>query len=371
MKIPFLELSRVNAPYKDSFLKKSSKFIDDGVYIGGTFVEQFESEFAKYCGVDFCVGVGNGLDALTLSLLALGIGPGDEVLVPAQTFVATWLSVSHIGAINVPVDVESRTANINPDLIEVAITPRTKAIIAVHLYGATADMKRLREIANRYNLHLIEDAAQAHGDTRFGKKAGGHGDIAAFSFYPSKNLGAIGDAGCIVTNSEKLASRVRELGNYGSSIKYQHNSIGFNTRLDPLQALFLSLKLVDLDEIIEKRRSIASRYDKAIASSNSHSPFIYRLLDTSIDSVWHNYIVVCEDRDSVQEQLNNAGVGTGIHYPIIPGLQSCFSSKHFINVATPVAENLSKSVLSLPIGEYLNDTEVDYVCDTLINIKKK
>jgi len=362
--VPFLDLGRLNAPYKAEFLGVASKLFDDGTFIGGGLVSQFEREFAEYCGTEHCVGVGNGLDAITLALKALGIAPGDEVIVPAQTFVATWLAVTHVGAVNVPVDVEPRTANLDPDLIEAAITPRTKAIIVVHLYGATADMARINEIAKRHGLYVIEDAAQAHGDIRFDRKVGTFGDIATFSFYPSKNLGAVGDAGCVVTNSSALAQRVRELGNYGSSVKYRHDSIGFNSRLDPIQAGFLSLKIKDLDRIIEKRRAIAARYDKAIGNADESAP-VFRLLDFGLQSVWHNYVIVCRDRDTVQRQLTEAGVGVGIHYPTIPTEQTCYADMQHYSRATPVAHRLSQSVLSLPMGEYLSDAEVNHVCDAL------
>ncbi|MCA8257689.1 DegT/DnrJ/EryC1/StrS family aminotransferase [Burkholderia sp. AU31624] len=364
MNVPFLDLGRLNAPYKAEFLGVASKLFDDGTFIGGGLVSQFEREFAEYCGTEHCVGVGNGLDAITLALKALGIAPGDEVIVPAQTFVATWLAVTHVGAVNVPVDVEPRTANLDPDLIEAAITPRTKAIIVVHLYGATADMARINEIAKRHGLYVIEDAAQAHGDIRFDRKVGTFGDIATFSFYPSKNLGAVGDAGCVVTNSSALAQRVRELGNYGSSVKYRHDSIGFNSRLDPIQAGFLSLKIKDLDRIIEKRRAIAARYDQAIGNADESAP-VFRLLDFGLQSVWHNYVIVCRDRDTVQRQLTEAGVGVGIHYPTIPTEQTCYADMQHYSQATPVAHRLSQSVLSLPMGEYLSDAEVDHVCGAL------
>lgn len=364
MNVPFLDLARLNAPYKKKFLEAASGFFDNGQFIGGASVTSFEREFAEYCNVEHCVGVGNGLDAITLALLALGIGAGDEVIVPAQTFVATWLAVTHVGATNVQVDVEPRTSNLDPALIEAAITPKTKAIIVVHLYGATADMERISAIAKRHNLFLIEDTAQAHGDVRFGRKAGAHGDIATFSFYPSKNLGAVGDAGCVVTNSGELARRVRELGNYGSSIKYKHDSIGFNSRLDPLQAMFLSLKLKDLDNIIEKRRQIAARYDAVVGGLNENAP-IYRLLDPTIQSVWHNYVIVCKDREAVQTALTEACVGFGVHYPIIPAEQPCYSAAQYDSDATPVSRRLSHSVLSLPMGEYLTDEEVSHVCETL------
>ncbi|MGG2043157.1 DegT/DnrJ/EryC1/StrS family aminotransferase [Burkholderia gladioli] len=368
MKVPFLDLGRLNAPYSAGFANTVGEFMKAGTFIGGECVSRFEREFAAYCGVEHCVGVGNGLDAITLALHALGVGPGDEVIVPAQTFVATWLAVTHVGAINVPVDVELRSANLDPDLIEAAITPRTKAIIVVHLYGATADMERINEIAKRHNLKVIEDAAQAHGDERFGKRVGAFGDIATFSFYPSKNLGAIGDAGGVVTNDAGLAKRVRELGNYGSSIKYHHDSVGYNSRLDPLQASFLSTKLKDLDSIIARRRHIAAQYDEVLGKFDE-SAQIHRLLDFKLQSVWHNYVIVCQNREEVQRKLSDAGVGCGIHYPIIPGAQTCYRSGAYDITKTPVAYSLSQSVLSLPIGEYLTADEIGYVAECLSRLQ--
>ncbi|MDR5751441.1 MULTISPECIES: DegT/DnrJ/EryC1/StrS family aminotransferase [unclassified Caballeronia] len=368
MNVPFLELSRVNAQYKQAFFTQLNGFYEAGMLIGGSHVTDFENAFAAYCGTKHCVGVGNGLDALTLSLRALGIGPGDEVIVPAQTFVATWLSVTQVGATNVPVDVEPRSANLDAALVEAAITPRTKAIIAVHLYGATANVAELKNIASRHKLFLVEDAAQAHGDVRDGKKAGAHGDIAAFSFYPSKNLGALGDAGAVVTDSEDLAQRVRELGNYGSAAKYYHHSLGTNSRLDPLQALFLSIKLKELDQITESRRRIAARYDRIVGMEPGKGP-VYRLLDPQRNAVWHNYVLVCDDRDSVQQQLQEAGVGTSIHYPVIPAAQECYASAGFSPGASPVALRLSQSVLSLPIGEYMTDAEIEHVCGALASLR--
>ncbi|WP_175944753.1 DegT/DnrJ/EryC1/StrS family aminotransferase [Caballeronia sp. BCC1704] len=369
MNVPFLELSRLNARYKQTFFEQLDGFYDAGSLIGGKHLADFESAFAQYCGTRHCVGVGNGLDALTLSLRALEIGEGDEVIVPAQTFVATWLAVTQVGATNVPVDVEPRSANLDASLVEAAITPRTKAIIAVHLYGATANVAQLKEICARHKLYLIEDAAQAHGDVRDGKKAGAHGDIAAFSFYPSKNLGALGDAGAVVTNSDRLAAKVRELGNYGSAVKYYHESLGTNSRLDPLHAMFLSIKLKHLDEIIEQRRRIASRYDKVVAMTPGDGP-VYRLLDPAQACVWHNYVLVCEDRESVQKRLQEAGVGTSIHYPVIPAAQQCYESEGLDPNATPVAKRLSEAVLSLPMGEYMTDAEIDHVCQALSALRK-
>jgi dTDP-3-amino-3,4,6-trideoxy-alpha-D-glucose transaminase len=364
MNIPFLDLARLNAPYKAPFLDAVSNLFDAGTFIGGEFVTAFERQFAEYCGTSYCVGAGNGLDAITLALKALGIKRGDEVIVPAQTFIATWLAVTHLGAVVVPVDVEPRTSNIDPDLIEAAITPLTKAIIVVHLYGAIADMERINEMAKRHGIYVIEDAAQAHGAVRFGRKAGTFGDVATFSFYPSKNLGAVGDAGCVVTNSAEIAQRVRELGNYGSSVKYQHDSIGYNSRLDPIQAAFLSLKIRDLDAIIEKRQYIASRYDGALGEVGEHAP-VFRLLDFGLQSVWHNYVILCKDREKVQKRFTDVGIGTGVHYPIIPAEQRAYIGVSDRVTSAPVARRLSQSVISLPIGEYLSDAEIDYVCDAL------
>lgn len=374
MKVPFLELSRLNAPYKQEFMQRCEALYDSGFLIGSASnpdCAAFEAHFAAYCGVKHCIGVSNGLDALVLALRALGIGSGDEVIVPAQTFIATWLAVTQVGAIPVPVDVQARSANLDPTRVEAAITPATKAIIAVHLHGYTADMPALKAIADQHGLKLVEDAAQAHGQLRQGVRAGAWGNIAAFSFYPAKNLGAFGDAGGITTNDAALAQTVRELGNYGSAEKYHHTSLGMNCRLDPVHAALLDIKLTALDDVIARRRAIAARYSSVISMEPSHTPFHRMLGPVEEDSVWHNFVICCEDRTAVQEQLSDAGIGTLIHYPLVPALQECYKAEYAHTVAnTPVAMENSQTALSLPIGEYLTEDEVNHVVSVLQKLAK-
>ena len=322
LSVPFLELSRLNAPYKAAFLQKMDAFYDAGNLVGSagnSFCSAFEEAFAAYCGVGYCVGLSNGLDALVLALRALDIGLGDEVIVPAQTFIATWLAVTQVGAKPVPVDIQPRTSNLDPALVEAAVTERTRCIIAVHLHGYMADMAALRLIADRHGLKLVEDAAQSHGHQRDGKRAGAWGDIAAFSFYPAKNLGAFGDAGGVVTQDASLAQAVRELSNYGSKKKYYHDSLGVNCRLDPIQAVFLLLKLEQLESILQRRRAIAEAYSAVLPSKPGDEPF-YRMLHPVEDApAWHNFVICCQDREAVQEALHAAGIGTLVHYPVISG----------------------------------------------------
>lgn len=362
-KVKFLDLKRLNAPYAAAFLEAADTAISSGVYIGGETVRQFELDFAGFCGARECVAVGNGLDALILSLRALMVGPGDEVIVPGHTFIATWLAVSQVGAKIVPVDVDQATGNIDVRLIRSAITSRTRAIIPVHLYGTSADLPQIIEIANEHNIYIVEDAAQAHGDNAFGKAAGTYGHIGCFSFYPSKNLGALGDSGGIVTQDKRLADRVRELANYGSTEKYVHNVKGLNSRMDPIQASFLSIKLRYLPDIIKKRKAIASSYTKALLSQSPSC--VRRLLHEQYDGVWHNFVVLTDHRISFMEHMQSKGIETAIHYPKIPTKQPCYAGD-YEHISLPVSEYLSESVVSLPIGEYLDSDEVNAVCDALL-----
>lgn len=314
----------------------------------GREVSAFEEEFARYCGTAWCVGVGNGLDALHLTLRAWGIGEGDEVIVPSNTYIATWLAVSHCGAQPVPVEPDE-THNIDPERIEQAITPRTKAIIAVHLYGLPAQMGPIMEIAARHGLKVLEDAAQAHGAWRGGKRVGALGDAAAFSFYPTKNLGALGDAGAVTTGDSLLAAKVRELRNYGSTFKY-HNAVrGFNSRLDELQAAVLRAKLPHLDADNIERRALAERYGEAFG------------LPRSKDSVFHLYVVRSSYRAALIERLASRGVGTLIHYPIPPHRQPAYAYP----ISLPIAERLADEVLSLPLYPGLTYDAQDVVIDAM------
>jgi dTDP-4-amino-4,6-dideoxygalactose transaminase len=334
--------------------------MNSGWYILGEELEAFEAEFAGYCGAEFCVGVANGLDALQLILRAYGIGPGDEVIVPSHTFIATWLAVTYAGANPVPVEPpDDATYTISPRLIEAAISPRTRAIMPVHLYGCPADMTPIMHIAARHGLKVIEDAAQAHGARYLGRRAGNLGDAAAFSFYPGKNLGAFGDGGAITTNDAELAAKLRSLRNYGSSAKYVHDMIGLNSRLDPLQAAILRVKLRKLDEWNERRLTLAERYRQRLAGAGLSLPEI----PAGFDSVFHLFVVRTARRDVLQAGLREAGIDTLIHYPIPPHRQGAYSRMQ--DQTLPVAERLAGEVLSLPMGPHLSIDDVDEVANQI------
>jgi dTDP-4-amino-4,6-dideoxygalactose transaminase len=326
------------------------RVMGSGLYVGGTAVSSFEEAFAAYCGVGYCVGVGNGLDALVLLLRAFGISEGDEVIVPAHTFIATWLAVAQVGARPVPVDADPDTMNMDLDLVVQCIGPRTRAIMPVHLYGQPTQCSTLREIAQANGLVLLEDAAQAHGATDAGKKVGALGDAAAFSFYPGKNLGAFGDAGAIVTNSQELAAKVRELGNYGSNEKYIHNVKGVNSRLDSLQAAFLSTKLKRLESWNMQRRAIAGIYNTELSTCEE---LILPVVADEVDPVWHLYVVRHRNRDLLQKELLRRGVPTALHYPV-PNHRSEAFAADFPDARYPVAEEICRTCLSLPMGPHIS-----------------
>ena len=357
MSIPFLDLKAPHEELRAEMCQAFERVIDSGWYILGNEVKQFEQEFAIYCDAKNCVGVGNGLEALHLILRAYGIGEGDEVIVPSNTYIATWLAASYAGATPIPVEPDERTYNIDPLLIEAAITSRTKAIIAVHLYGQPADMDAINAIAKRHNLKVIEDAAQAHGARYKGKCVGSLGDAAGFSFYPGKNLGAIGDGGAVTTNDPVLAEKVRLLGNYGSRIKYHNEVKGFNSRLDELQAAFLREKLKKLDIWNERRKLVAAEYLKALSGRNLLLPIVPEWADP----VWHLFVVRHPKRDQIQQKLSVAGIATMIHYPIPPHLQGAYAELGYISGAFPLAECMHREVLSLPIGPYLSPFDLSKV----------
>jgi len=353
-KIPFLDLGKAYKELKTDLDSAYQRVMNSGWYILGEEVDAFEAEFAEYCGVKFCVGVGNGLDALNLILRAYGIGPGDEVIVPSHTFIATWLAVTHAGALPVPVETpDDCTYNISPDLIEASITSRTKAIIPVHLYGRPADMEPIIQLASKRGLKVIEDAAQAHGARYYGRRTGGLGDAAAFSFYPGKNLGAFGDAGAITTNDGELAGKLRSLRNYGSSAKYVHDMMGLNTRLDPLQAAMLRVKLRYLDEWNERRVSLAKRYRQLLSSANVLLPDV----TPGYESVYHLFVVRTSGRERLQAELKDSGIETLIHYPIPPHKQLAYCATQ--NAFLPVAERLTDEILSLPMGPHLSMEDIE------------
>ncbi len=358
MNVPFLDLKSINGEFRDEFHAALDRVLDSGWLVLGQEVDAFEREFAAYCGVDHCIGVGNGLDALHLVLRAWGVGPGDEVIVPSNTFIATWLAVSYAGATPIPVEPDgSTTYNIDPERIEAAITQRTKAIIPVHLYGQPADMDPIMEIANRYGIKVLEDAAQAHGARYRGRCAGGLGHAAGFSFYPGKNLGALGDGGAVTTNDPELADRMRVLRNYGSRIKYQNEVKGFNSRLDEIQAAFLRAKLQMLDKDNARRREIAAMYRSGLEGHEIELP----LVPAWADPVWHLYVVRSSRRDALQQRLDAAGVGSLIHYPIPPHMQGAYRDEFSSWSGSGMAEQLANEVLSLPIGPHLTDEQVNIV----------
>jgi len=330
-------------------------------YLQGERVARFERAFARYCGTEHCVGVNSGLDALHLTLRACHIGPGDEVIVPAYTFIATWLAVSHTGARLVPVDVDPRTFNLDPGLIQTVVTEKTRAIIAVHLCGQPADMDAINAIARQHDLLVIEDAAQAHGAIYAGKRTGSLGHTAAFSFYPGKNLGAFGDAGAVTTNDEKIAGRVRALANYGSETKYHHPTIGWNSRLDEMQAAILQVKLPHLDEWNLRRRAIAGRYLQDIKHNQINLPSN----PERCEPVWHLFEVRTTERSRLQAHLARRGVQTLIHYPIAPFHQTAYAQFGKQAVRWPVAQKLSEELLSLPMGPHLSTADCDHIINTI------
>lgn len=364
MKIPFLDLHAAYLELKAEIAAAIARLLDSGWYVLGPEVEAFEAEFAAYCEAEHAVGVANGLDALHLALLAMGVGPGDEVIVPSNTYIATWLAVSQCGATPVPVEPVEATYNIDPALIEAAITPRTKVILPVHLYGQPADLDQILAIARKHGLRVLEDAAQAHGARYKGRRIGAHGDMVAWSFYPGKNLGALGDAGAVTTDNPYLADRVRILRNYGSRVKYVNEVKGFNSRLDPIQAAVLRVKLPHLDAWTERRRCIATSYMRGMQESGLILPHV----PDWAEPVWHLFVVRTPNRDMLQERLTQRGVGTLIHYPIAPHMQEAYKELGIIPNALPLAQKLSTDVLSLPIGAHLSAMESERVISVIKSI---
>ena len=367
MRIPFLDLKVQHDELRVELRDAFERVLDSGWYILGDEVKKFEQEFAAYCETKHCIGVGNGLEALHLILRAYGIGTGDEVIVPSNTYIATWLAASYAGATPIPVEPDESTFNIDPMLIEAAITPRTKAIIAVHLYGQPADMDPINAIAKKHNLKVIEDAAQAHGARYKGKRVGTLGDAAGFSFYPGKNLGAIGDGGAVTTNDPDLADKVRVLSNYGSRVKYQNDVKGFNSRLDELQAAFLREKLKKLDEWNTQRKVIAAEYLSALSECDVVLPQVPEWADP----VWHLFVVRNPQRDQMQKKLSEAEIATMIHYPIPPHLQGAYADFGFNKGAFPIAERIHNEVLSLPIFPGMSESQTNRVISVCCALEKK
>ena len=351
--VRFLDLGATYRELKKEIDTAVTRTLDSGWYLLGAELRAFEEEYADYIGVKHCIGVGNGLDALHLSLLAMNIGPGDEVIVPSNTYIATWLAVSQCGATPVPVEPDERTYNIDPNKIEKAITPKTKAILPVHLYGQPADMAPILAIAQHHGLRVLEDAAQAHGAKYNGKKVGGFGDAAGWSFYPGKNLGAFGDAGAVTTNDDQIADAVRTLRNYGSRIKYVNEVRGFNSRLDELQAAVLRVKLRHIDAWNARRTHQAKQYSQPLQSTDWQLPYTPEWAEP----VWHLYVVRCRNRNSTQQALKKEGVETLIHYPIPPYMQQAYADMYLQPDAFPIAKNMADEVLSLPIGPHFTDKQ--------------
>jgi dTDP-4-amino-4,6-dideoxygalactose transaminase len=358
IQIPFLDLHASYAELRLELDAAYRRVMESGWYILGAEVDAFEQEFAQHCHARHAVGTGNGLDALELILRAYAIGPGDEVIVPSNTYIATWLAVSDAGATPVPVEPILATANIDPDRVEAAVTSRTRAILAVDLYGQPAEMTRLRAVANRHGLLLVEDAAQSHGATVDGRPVGGIADATAWSFYPTKNLGAFGDAGAVTTDDAQVADRIRLLRNYGSRVKYHNDEKGFNSRLDPLQAAFLQVKLRSLEAWNARRRRAAGRYLEGLASLTSLD---LPVTADGVSHVWHLFTVRCPDREGLRAALGTQGIGALIHYPIPPHLSKAYAETGYRRGAFPLAERIADTILSLPIGPHLTDADQDRV----------
>lgn len=361
MRVPFLDLRAGYLELQRDLDEAVARVLASGHYILGPEVEAFESEFAGYCEASHAIGVANGLDALQLALRALDVGDGDEVIVPSNTYIATWLAVSQVGATPVPVEPEYETFNLDPAKVRGALTRHTKAILPVHLYGQPADLDPLLSIAREYGLKVVEDAAQAHGARYRTRRIGAHADAVAWSFYPGKNLGAFGDGGAVTTNDPVVADRVRVLRNYGSREKYVNEVQGCNSRLDPLQAAALRVKLRCLDAWNARRSALAARYLEGISDCGLQLPVVAE----GTEPVWHLFVVRTPSREGLQRYLADASIGTLIHYPIPPHAQAAYAPFNAHGHAFPLASRMAKEVLSLPIGPHLSLQQVDHVCTTV------
>ena len=354
MKAPYLELKK---ELDEAYLR----FMESGWYVLGPEVDNFEKEYAAFTGSTCCTGVSNGLDALTLSLRAAKIGPGDEVIVPSNTYIATWLAVSEVGAKIVPVEPELHSFNLDPARLDSALTQKTRAIIAVHLFGTPAQMGPIMDFAGKHHLFVLEDNAQSQGAIYQGRRTGNLGDAGAVSFYPGKNIGAFGEAGCVTSNSRELDDAIRVLRNYGSRVKYHNEIIGYNRRIDSLQCAFLSVKLKKLDEWNDRRRKIATMYLDGLRDVSG-----ILLPDSAVEeSVWHQFVIRNEKRDQLREKLTALGVQTLVHYPIPPHLSGAYASLGFKRGDFPIAEKLADTCISLPIGPHLKPEEAEYVIDCI------
>ncbi len=362
MNIPFLSFKQMNADVKAELLPSFETFIDKGWYVLGEQVKKFEQEYAAWNTTSHCAGVANGLDALIIALKSLGIGEGDEVIVPSNTYIASWLAVSYVGATPVPVEPRISTYNINPQLIEAAITSKTKAIMPVHLYGQCCEMDAIMQLADKYNLYVVEDNAQSQGAMYNGKLAGSFGHINGTSFYPGKNLGAYGDAGAITTNNQELFNQACTIRNYGSSKKYYNEIKGINSRLDEIQAGFLSIKLKHLSSWNTQRVHIAQLYHQLLSGTGD---LILPELASGATSVFHLYVIRTLRRDALQQFLAEKGIGTLIHYPLPPHLQQAYKDLNYTTGDFPIAEEIANTCLSLPVYPGLSDDEINYISQTI------
>ncbi len=360
--IPYEDLRRLNASFEDAFKERLTLFLNKGWYILGDEVRAFEADFAAYCGAGFAVGVASGLDALTLSWLALDLPKGSEILVPSNTYIASILSVIQAGLVPVLVEPDRITYNLDPNRLESAITPKTRGILPVHLYGKPCDMRSIMAIATTHNLAVVEDCAQAHGARFEGQMVGTFGDFGAYSFYPTKNLGALGDAGAIVTNNEAMATRLKTIRNYGSSVKYHNDEIGMNSRLDELQASFLQVKLPFLDQIVAKKRHFSNFYFASLDSRLS----LPSIQESSFD-VYHIFNVLHPRRDAIRDALTAQGIATEIHYPIAPHRQPALAD-YFAGQAFPISERIHAQTLSLPISFAHTDADILRVCEAINSV---
>ena len=368
MKIPFLDVSSVNKQFYEDFSNDLRRVLHSGSLILSSEVDRFEARFAEYCQTNYCVGVANGLQALEIILRAWGISKDDEVIVPSNTFIATWLAISSVGAIPIPVEPDINTFNINPNLIEEKITPRTKVIIVVHLYGSPCEMSKINKIAKENSLKILEDAAQSHGAEYKSRKVGSLGNAAAFSFYPSKNLGALGDGGAITTDDKDLYEKAKLIRNYGKGENYRHNIQGMNSRLDELQAAFLSTKIERLDDINRRRRNIAFQYIDALSDLKSIK--IPKVYDYSFH-VFHLFVIRHPDRNKFREHLLRLGVETLIHYKIPPHLQGAFSYLGIRKGTLPICETIHNECISIPLYQTMNQKQINYVITSVHKVANK
>lgn len=362
MKIPFLSFEKTNNKIKSEITNAFEKVFDSQWYVLGQHVKDFEIEYARFNDVNYCVGISNGLDALHIALKTLNIGKGDEVIVPSNTYIATALAVSYVGATPVFVEPDINTYNIDPGKIEAAITSRTKALMPVHLYGQACEMDKIESIAKKHNLYIIEDNAQAQGASFNGKLTGSWGDINGTSFYPGKNLGALGDAGAITTNDSELARRAAVLRNYGSEKKYYNEIVGYNMRLDEIQASFLSVKLKHLSEWTQQRRQIASWYNETL---NEISNIMLPIVEQDATHVYHLYVIRTNQRDALQKHLADNGIGTLIHYPIPVHLQEAYKHLGYTTGDFPIAEKIADTCLSLPMWPGMTPNQIEYIADVI------